>query len=59
MNLDYNRLLRVALSGAITAVAADLAYTQFGDQLGPLLSGLLKNFGGGNTPTPPNVGGGA
>lgn len=39
-NIDYKRLVSVAIGGALTALAADFIYTRYGDEL----RGILGEF---------------
>jgi hypothetical protein len=59
MNLDYNRLMKVALAGAATAVFADVLRSQYGDEFSGLLGELqqfVANILNQNN-TPSNTGG--
>ena len=62
-NTDFARLARVALGGAITAVAADFIYTNYGESVRGLVAEILSALENSNTPEAPQVdvtaGGGA
>lgn len=41
-DIDYGRLLRVAAMGAIAAVVADFAYSNYGEELRGLLEQAME-----------------
>jgi hypothetical protein len=40
-DIDFARLAKVALTGAVTAIIADYAYTNYGEEFKGLLSEIL------------------
>lgn len=55
---EIKRLLTVGATGAITAIAADLAYSRYGNEIRSLLTQLMQLFAQSNTPTQPGAVGG-
>lgn len=58
--VDFARIIKVALTGAALAVAADFAYTNYGEEMkdfiseliGLLAKGDISNFPGDDTGAP-------